>query len=132
MARLLLALGLGCLFAMVVGFALAAETMPDETAPAERPKSIKKLMREGFTRPTTPGSRAFRGIATEADLERLSKIVAELARHEPPAGTAADWRTRIDELAAAVAAALLKEEGSIDRLRAATRCVDCHRAHHPP
>jgi hypothetical protein len=88
-------------------------------------------MKAGFQRPGMAGHNAFLGKATADDLKSLRELAGELAQKKPPQGSAEEWKTRTDELVAAIDAGIAGQEGAVNRLRKAVSCLDCHQVHRP-
>lgn len=119
------------MIALLVSQLLVTPASTRSADPKPPTKTIKQLMRQGFQRPESPGYRAMKGQATTAELKQLSKITAELARLTPPKGSATKWTSRTSELLTAVKDGVEQNDGAVERIRVAIRCVTCHRDHRP-
>ena len=67
--------------------------------------------------------------ATEAETKTLHELYTKLAKLSPPRGDKASWDTKTKALVDAAKAAVDKDATFKAKLKAATKCADCHKLH---
>ena len=107
----------------------------DQTPASEM--SISDIMKEAHKGPK-PGEPSLvkrvaknDGSATAGDQQRLLDMYKSMAAQEPPVGDAAEWKEKNDLLIGAVEGIIAGEEGASGKLRKASNCMKCHKAHKP-
>jgi hypothetical protein len=89
--------------------------------------SIKEVMLEAHKKGLL--KKVAGGKGDKADAEKLLKLYTDLAANKPPAGEAADWKTKTDAIVAAAKEVVAGKEGAGKALTKAVNCGACHKAH---
>ncbi len=116
--RIALSLGLAALF-LTAGYAGAEDAKPKYTI-----KEVMKLAhKEKLLNKVTDGK------GTTDDKKKILELYEEMAKNKPPKGDADSWKKLNDAIIAAAKDVVDGKDGSIDALKKATKCGDCHSAH---
>lgn len=115
--RIALSLGLAALF-LTASFA-GAEDKPNKTI-----KEVMKIVaKEKLLAKVTDNK------GTDEDKKKLLEAFEELAKNKPSKGDPENWKKLTGTIVTAAKGVVEGKEGSIDALKKATKCGDCHSAH---
>ena len=91
--------------------------------------TIKKVMKAAFNKKSGLCGPVLAGKASAAQKKELFVLFEELAKANPPNGTAASWKAKTGALVDAAHAVAEGEAGSGAALKKAANCKACHDAH---
>ncbi len=122
--------GIACLAA-----ALAMVTGGDATGQDKKdmPKyTIKEVMKKAHGKKDGVLNKVTSGKGSDADAKDLLEMYVALSMDKPPQGDAEDWKIKTTAL---VDGAKLvvdgKKDAGIEKLKAASNCMACHKLHKP-
>lgn len=114
-----------CVLALAFGATWAVSLLE---AADEKPKyTIKEIMKEAHKDKLL--NKVLDGSATKDQKATLSLLYLHLGKNPPPKGDAANWKKLTDALYQAAKDAEAGKDGAVARLKAASNCGACHRAH---
>ena len=121
---------LACMLLLTI---VASPLSADDDAP-KKELTIKDIMNKAH-KPAGPDESVYllkkvaTGKATAEEAKQLHTYYEKLAALKPSKGEQASWTTKTTALVAAAKAAVDKEEGFKAKLRTASDCTACHKAH---
>jgi len=94
----------------------------------EKPKyTIKEVMKKAHKEKLL--KKVLSGDAKQAEKTALLDLYLSLPENKPPKGDEKDWNKRTTEVVVAAARVVAERERSLARLKKATNCAACHKAH---
>jgi len=116
-----LVLGLAALFlgTAIVGISSAQDDKPKFT--------IKEIMQQAHKDKLL--NKVLEGKANAEEKATLALLYLHLGKNAPPKGENGNWKKLTDALATAAKEVEQGKEGALDRLKAASNCGACHKAH---
>ena len=116
--------------ALLLGLAAGLVSVRADDAPKYTIKQVMDMAHKGkdslynkITKTTT---------ATDDDKKKLVELYTALAADHPKMNDDDDWKTRTAAMVAAAQDVAAGKDGSIDTLKKAVACSDCHDVHRPP
>lgn len=123
---------------MVASLGVMAVLAAEATAPAPK-YTIKEVMGAIHKAPTNSpaGTQAIvkrgqAGKATKEDIDKMVEYYSALPANKPPAGDAADWKTKTEALISAAISLQKAETNAVAKYTDATNCKACHSLHKAP
>jgi hypothetical protein len=118
----LAAVGVGLLAGLAV-------CRPAEDKPKYTIEDVMKKAHDAKNNPDAIFPKVVSGKASDDDKKQLVELYTALGQNKPPKGDADDWKTRTDAMVTAAKAVADNKDGSIDDLKKAVACMDCHKLH---
>lgn len=115
---------------IALSLGLAAVLLAASYAGADdKPKyTTKEVMKEAHGKPKLL-NKVLDGKATDDDKKKLLELYEAMAKNKPAKGDADNWKKLNDAIVAAAKDVVAGKDGSVDALKKATKCGDCHSAH---
>ena len=114
---------------VVLAFGWVAVTLTTGAAEEESPKyTIKQVMKAVHAKGKLK-DKVVAGTASEEEKKALLEYYQALAGNKPPKGDAENWKKATSDLVAAAKEALEGKEGAGEKLKTASNCAGCHKAH---
>ena len=67
--------------------------------------------------------------SSEADNKAILEVYKQLSTMKPPTGDEKGWKSRINNVIAAIQDVIDKKQGAVEKVRSVTECQGCHNAH---
>ncbi len=123
---------------LLVACSFQASAAPAQESGSEKPASemsIKEIMDAAHKKPDGASASLLKlvakGEATEAQQQQLLELYESMAKQDPPTGDKKSWKELNDLLIDATKAVVAGDEGADRKLKKASNCIKCHKAHKP-
>ncbi len=115
------------LLSAALGMAVVVSLGISAAEKADAKYTIKQVMAKAHKEKLL--NKVAEGNASAEEKQQLLESYAALGDNEPPKGDAASWKEKTDALVAAAKAAVDGDAEAAAKLKAASNCAACHKAH---